>query len=247
MFRQIRNLRHLGRIRTSPKSVRVRKPQFLRDHRKLELTNPLELVARYASWSEDYFQFVQIGAFDGLRSDPLHGIINNYNWRGILVEPQARAFEKLIDNCGDNPDLKLFNVAIGPSDGELILYSRKSGPVSTASTNRNFLITPRHGEEEIIAEKVECWTFETLLEKAGAPARIDLLQIDTEGFDFEIIRSIDFGRTLPGMIRYEHVLLSETDKNACLEYLAYRGYRFLLEDMDTTAILMPDSRAVSSR
>jgi len=86
-------------------------------------------------------------------------------------------------------------------------------------------------------DRVPCWTLETLLAKAKAPRGVDLLVIDAEGWDYEIIRSIDFAAVRPRIIRYEHQVLSERDRNACLALLAAQGYRFLLEDADTTAIL----------
>jgi len=39
--------------------------------------------------------FIQIGAFDGMTADPLRKYIEKYGWRGVLVEPQARAANKL--------------------------------------------------------------------------------------------------------------------------------------------------------
>ncbi len=84
---------------------------------------------------------------------------------------------------------------------------------------------------------VECWTFDKLLQEAQAPETIDLLQIDAEGYDHQIIRSINFERVKPVIIRFEHMVLSQKERNECLSLLASQGYRFLLEDNDTTAYL----------
>jgi len=73
------------------------------------------------------------------------------------------------------------------------------------------------------------------LKEANAPRDIDLLQIDAEGYDYEIIRSIDFDTVKPAIIHYEHMVLSEADRNACLELLASHGYRIVLQDNDTLA------------
>lgn len=235
MLRQIRNLRALGRIRTSSPTRRAGKPRFLVEHPELEISDLLEFIfARKRA--EDVF-FVQIGAFDGRIGDPLFNLVKANNWRGILVEPQSQAFEDLKKNYADQPQLLFFNVAIGAEDGEVTLYTRKNGSVSVASLQRHFLIKPGHGADEILAQTVPCWTFETLMRKAGAPAAVDLVQIDAEGHDYEIIRSINFDAVRPAIIRYEHALLSERDRNACLALLAKEGYRFLLEDFDTTAVL----------
>lgn len=239
MLRQLRNLRDLGRIRTSPRSFRRNKPQFLVANPELEFGNLLEFFALGFGNRHEDFYFVQIGAFDGVDGDPLNDLVNRHQWAGVLVEPQRAAFEKLQRTYHGFGRLRLLNVAIGPEDGETTIYTRKSGPISTASMRQEFLIKPGRGSgrSEITAERVTCLTPRTLLREAGAPDRIDLVQIDAEGFDFEIIKAFDLDAVRPRIIRYEHILLSETDKNRCLAHLAAHGYRFLLEDSDTLAVL----------
>jgi FkbM family methyltransferase len=237
MLRQIRNLMHLGRLRTTAPTPRARKPDFLREHPESEVDDILSMaVASLGRAPQDFF-FVQIGAFDGRMGDPLYRLVTRNRWRGVLVEPQAEAFEQLRQNYAGHPQLQFFNVAVGSFDGEVTFYTRKSGSVQHASVRRHLLITPGHGAGEILERKVPCWTPGTLLAHASAPASIDLLQIDTEGHDYEIIRAIDFARVKPTIIRFEHQLLSRHDFDAALRLLAAQGYRFLLEDRDTTAIL----------
>lgn len=52
-------------------------------------------------------------------------------------------------------------------------------------------------------ETVQCITFDTLVQR-NRVKRIDLLQIDTEGFDFEIIKMINFDRIKPRILQFEH-------------------------------------------
>jgi FkbM family methyltransferase len=209
----------------------------------LEIHNLLEMAIAKLGTPRDEFFFVQIGAFDGRRGDHLHRLIRAHHWRGILVEPQPQAFDLLKQNYAGEQDLRFFNVAIGPSNGTLRLYTRTTGCVPIASVSKHLLVKPGHSRGEILGIDVPCWTFDRLLQESGAPERIDLLQIDTEGFDYEIIRSICFDRVKPSIIRYEHALLSDRDSNACLEQLADHGYRFVLEDCDTMAMLSTEAAA----
>ncbi|MCG8653103.1 MAG: FkbM family methyltransferase [Pirellulales bacterium] len=236
MLRQISNLIHSGRLRTTAATPRSKKPAILKNDPSLEIQNFLEMaISQLGTPQEDFF-FIQIGAFDGREGDHLFDLVHRHNWRGILVEPQRQAFDTLKQNYSGLANLRFFNVAIGPTDGELTLYTRKNGSVPIASVSKHLLIKPGHSRSEVIGVQVPCWTFDRLLMEADAPPRIDLLQIDTEGFDFEIIRSIRFDRVKPAIIRYEHALLSEADRNACIGLLAGHGYRMLLEDRDTMAI-----------
>lgn len=242
MFRQIANLRLFGRIRSSSPTPRGGKPRYLKQHPGSELP-VLPIVLASLNRPHDDFYFVQIGAFDGLQGDPLHDLIQRHRWRGVLVEPQQMAFELLQQTYADHPQLSMFNVAVGAEDGELTLYSRKGQEVSIASAHRQLLIKPSEPASTVDEQRVPCWTPQTLLERAGAPPHIDLLQVDTEGYDYTILQAWDFRRVKPTVIRYEHTILCQRDRNACLELLADQGYRFILEDKDTTAVL--DAEAAS--
>ncbi len=236
MRRQIANLIYTGRFRTTAATQRKGKPEILRKQPSLEIHNYLEMALAQEQVDHSQFFFVQIGAFDGREGDHLNQLIRKHGWRGVLVEPQPHAYEALQKTYADQPQLKLVNVAIGPQEGTLTLYTRKSGSVPIASVSKRLLIKPGHSSDEVVAMDVPCWTFSRLVEEAQVPGKIDLVQIDTEGFDFEIIKSIPLGEIRPTVIRYEHALLSEKDRNACIELLCSHGYRILLEDRDTMAI-----------
>jgi FkbM family methyltransferase len=216
---------------------RARKPRYLRKFPDLEIACCLDFIAAHHSTNESEFFFVQIGAFDGVTRDPVYELVRKRGWRGVLVEPQVEAFELLKKNYAGQEGLQFFNVAVGPCDGEITFFTDPGGMSESGSLIRRHTVKPGLGRTRPEARRVPCWTLATLLREARAPAAIDLLQIDTEGFDYEIIRSIAFDQLRPPIIRYEHVLLSERDRNACLELLAGQGYRFLLEDGDTTAYL----------
>ena len=237
MRRQLANLRAVGRIRTIRSTPRSRKPKYLRNNPKSEIACILGLVAAHHARADRDFYFVQIGAFDGVTGDPIYRLVRAHGWRGVLVEPQVEAFELLKKNYSDQDGLQFFNVVIGPRDGEVRFFTAPGGMSQGASLIRRLTVKPGLGRPRPEARRIPCWTLATLLREAGAPAAIDLLQIDAEGLDYEIIRSIDFEIFRPAILRYEHNLLSERDRNACLELLAGHGYRFVLEDFDTTAYL----------
>ena len=235
MLRQLANLRQRGRLRTNRMTPRTNKPAILREHPALEITNFLELIVADHHQPDKEFFFVEIGAFDGKTADPIYNFVHRHGWHGVLVEPQWEAFERLKANYKNQSGLTFCNVAIGDQDGDVTLYTRNEGMLQAASLDKQLVSKPGRKRRRVDARRVPCWTLQTLLEKTGAPHDFDLLQIDAEGHDFEIIKSIDFQSICPAIIRYEHMVLSESDRNECLEFLASYGYRFLLEDGDTTA------------
>ena len=79
---------------------------------------------------------------------------------------------------------------------------------------------------------VTCVSFEDLLRQIEY---IDLLHVDTEGYDLELLRLYDFGRFAPAIVRFEHVHLTRAEWDEAVALLATHGYRFVREEYDTTA------------
>jgi hypothetical protein len=75
-----------------------------------------------------------------------------------------------------------------------------------------------------------------LLEEHGLN-RLDLVQVDAQGYDYEIVRTIDFETVRPSIIRFEHAHLTDDQCNGCVELLASHGYRFIAERRDIIALL----------
>src|SRR5204863_9048795 len=57
--------------------------------------------------------------------------------------------------------------------------------------------------ERLVEGEVEALTFTTLCER-HALERVDLIVIDAEGYDWEILRTIDLARHRPRLVVYEH-------------------------------------------
>ena len=91
-------------------------------------------------------------------------------------------------------------------------------------------------EDYIISEDVYCTTIEDLLIKHNFKS-IDLLQIDTEGFDFEIIKTINFSVLKPTMISFENMHLSKSDIIKCEKLLKTNGYLIYNKGRDSIAYL----------
>ena len=69
----------------------------------------------------------------------------------------------------------------------------------------------------------------------GLP-RLDLLQLDTEGYDFEIIRGIHFDRLIPGMISFETEHLDPEELKECEALLRKQNYRLYTFNRDAIAV-----------
>jgi FkbM family methyltransferase len=209
---------------------------------------------------KDFF-FVQIGANDGKKNDPLYDLVLKYKLSGLLVEPLKNEFENLLKNYSSNGNLIFENSAISNKDGLQSIYEIKkdfqdifykhTGEKATMMTSfnkdhvRKFL---RRGMGEFFKDKqaddyidevqVKTISFDTLMQKHQIK-NIDLLQIDTEGFDFEIIKMVDFDKYSPKLINYESVHLNTSDKAQCESLLKEKGYVLFNNKADTYAIKKP--------
>ncbi len=76
---------------------------------------------------------------------------------------------------------------------------------------------------------------------AAGIEQVDLIQIDAEGYDWPIIRSIDFARLRPRILRFEYRHMLGRDADACLALLADHGYRFIIEVRDIIAVRTANS------
>ena len=194
---------------------------------------------------EDFF-FVQIGAHDGLHFDPIRPFIKKRHWKGILVEPQPAIYQRLKANYREEPQLSFENAAISSHDGEAILYVFKKTAAlpdhvtMLASFDKGALVhNGHHYQGEIEELKVPTLTLTTLLAKHRV-TKIDLLQIDTEGFDFEIIKMLENCAIKPELIHFESAFMNQHKTHECGELLHRLGYRALTIGIDTIAYRQTD-------
>jgi len=203
------------------------------------------IVSAFNSRSSEFF-FVQIGAYDGKDSDPLHGFIEKFGWNGILVEPQPEAFARLKCNYAGRKGLVFENAAIAGGEGLVPMYRLKDscaslfpkdhGMLSSFSADHilKHLSEPRTAEQVLETIEVPCLSLSGLFAKYKV-AKIDLLQIDAEGCDYEIIRSIPFDRFAPQVIRFEHAHLDPPAREECIQLLLSHSYKIVVGAYDITA------------
>jgi FkbM family methyltransferase len=184
----------------------------------------ISIVRRIADQAGHPLTVVQIGANDGEMGDPLHDVIVRYRWRGVLVEPLPHLFAALRSNYRGVPGIECEQSAIGTEEGTATMYavaSRPGDPVWTIglSSMRREVILESADLIPDIAERIEetevpVMRLDTLLAKHQVN-HIDLLQIDTEGYDYEILKQIDFSRTwAPRHVIYEACHLGDSLEKA---------------------------------
>ena len=187
-------------------------------------------------------KFIQVGANDGVRFDGLYQYVTERSCQGIVIEPLPDIFENLKRNYQDYRGVTPINIAIHPILTEATIYRVDPTMVSDlapwvsgiASFNRHHLEKSGVPSHSIISESVPCTPLMPLIEKYDM-LDATLLQIDTEGFDAEIIDMIDFNRFKPKLIKYEHKHLGEHKAVSTQMALRQHGYITVSEGGDTLA------------
>lgn len=181
-------------------------------------------------------RFVQIGANDGELADPLSDTVRRHGWRGVLVEPIPWIYERLVANYQGTEGLTFVNAAIAERDGVRPMYFVERQPDDPDffdglfSFDEAVLRSHRSAradfDERIETTEVRTLTFRSLLEHTGTSA-IDLLHIDAEGYDFEILKQIDFeAHWAPRFILFEVKHLDPDTMRSARAMLRRAGYRW---------------------
>lgn len=174
--------------------------------------------------------FVQVGANDGVTSDPIRPHVVGSAWTGLLVEPLPHVFARLVQNYEGVAGLRFANAAVSGDDGPIRMFLQDQGRTTLASIvpDRNAL--SRAGE--MVEVEVPGRPLMSLVAEHGIE-RLDLLQIDTEGFDFQVLRQLDFGALRPKAVHMEFYCLPLEERMATFELLRSNGfvYRFLERDL----------------
>lgn len=175
--------------------------------------------------------FVAVGAMDGVNHDRLYKHISkNTEWKGLLVEPLPDMFEKLKNNYIDRGNLVFENAAITEQEGlaEITRIPEANvGQECPAWADGISTLKPDihivNQDDDLRAyseqEPIRTTTFETLVNKHNL-RKIDILQIDAEGYDKEVFDQVWTANFRPSLIKIEVNYLT---------YVAIKGLKAMLE------------------
>lgn len=194
--------------------------------------------------------FIQIGANDGKSFDPIYEFFNKYHQsvNGILLEPVKDYCDELRKNYEHINSVTIVNKAIHNTEKEMTIYRADPSKMSKeqldtyakgiASFNAEHHELSGTDGASMIGEKVECISLPELVKEHDVK-EVDLLQIDTEGYDSEIILNIDFDAFKPKVISFEHGLpdgiMTQKKFDQIRDLLHSHGYELWVKHYDAIA------------
>lgn len=190
--------------------------------------------------------FIQVGAYDGVSTDPLHKYIEKCGWRGVMLEPQPGPADQLRKLYGDNPDIVILQNAVDATHRTRSLYTVESDSAprwagGMASFDRNHIVKHEYlipGLTEMVREiSIDCIPFSDVIDRLPSQ-RCDLLQMDVEGADSYILSLFPFDRIRPAIVHWERKNLTRSQQEDALDLVGRYGYRIAPSgDEDMLAVL----------
>ena len=193
---------------------------------------------------------IQIGANDGVRFDNLNKFIKKNKINSILVEPIKKNFNELKKNYKNSKFVRLENVAISINneinylykvEEKFLKYYDKHVPGIT-SFDKNHLLKHDVKEKHIIKEKVNSTSIKNLIKKYNLK-KLDLLYIDTEGYDGKIVLDFLKIKSLNPIIIFEFIHVENMIFKKVINKLQSSKYKFF--PINENLICLPKNKFFS--
>jgi FkbM family methyltransferase len=168
----------------------------------------------------DHGFYVDVGAAHPLFENDTKALYDR-GWRGTNIEPNPSFFRELVAQRSGDCNI---NAAVSDAPGEITYHEVVGTGLSTCDPDEANRAAAKGFE--VVRYSVTAVTLRSVLEK-GAPATIDLLKVDVEGFELKVLSSNDWTRFRPQVILAEATFPeSPRRRNDGVEaYLVGQGYR----------------------
>jgi len=157
--------------------------------------------------------FIELGAHDGLSQSNTAFFEFNRGWKGILIEPSRSQYIQCVSN---RPTSICFNYACTSNS-----YTYKTISGDFDGSLMSSIMGTRNNRLNISIE-IEARTLSSIIDSViPAVNSIDLLSLDTEGYELEILNGLDLTRHRP------HYMLIEVytkDYDAIVTFLKLNCY-----------------------
>jgi FkbM family methyltransferase len=207
---------------------------------------PVEVLVEDVVLQDGAKTFLQIGANDGYRSDPLNLAIFRHKLTGTFVEPQTNYYRELQRTYRDFPGMVFLQCAVAEKQGTMTMYTldcsggRLPGwahGVGTLSHEQILKFGDQIDdiEDYIRVSEVQCIPVADLLDRA-AHRDPDIIVVDAEGFDHAILSQFDFAKLSTKLVIYETESMPEAQASDLAQRLEAGGFAIFEAGQDTIAL-----------
>ena len=157
--------------------------------------------------------FIEVGANDGINQSNTKLLEDVYAWTGILVEPSDNLFSIL---CENRPNSKCFQCALGTfEENESYIYGDFDGNLMSSVSG----IRLNHKLDKITLVR----SLQSILDETGI-SHINFFSLDTEGYELNILKGIDFSKTT-----FDYLLIEiyRDQYEEIISFLSAKGYELI--------------------
>lgn len=196
--------------------------------------NLLEFLIK-AELNNGWHGLIQIGANDGINSDPFRQFIIKYKLESILIEPNVGVFSKLKNNYKSYQNVVLENSAITNDElapKKIPFYELKSTLENNSidysgfsTLDERIINNVKKSNPNTYIDKylVNCLSVASLLEKYRI-TKLSALVIDAEGLDIILCKEFFNKNIHPAIIYIEILHQQEKDIKELIDMLILNGY-----------------------
>jgi len=176
---------------------------------------------------------LQIGANDGKRFDELNYFIKKYKIKSVLVEPINKYFNELKNNYLNHEFVKIENSAISVENEISYLFVVNEKYINKYDEHikgiNSFEIKHliKHGvkKNHIEKKKINSLSISNLIKKYNIE-ELDLLYVDTEGYDGKIVYEFIKDTQLKPIIIFEYIHIENKFFNKLIDLLNTEKFKF---------------------
>tara|TARA_B100001057_G_C22637263_1_gene866758 strand:+ start:218 stop:856 length:639 start_codon:yes stop_codon:yes gene_type:complete len=184
---------------------------FFKKFRKFNALNQLDKkMLEFINYENGFF--IECGANDGVDQSNTWYFEKNLNWSGILIEPLNKQFCELKKNRSKKN--KFFNLGLCSSENENTLFIEDDDLKSKSCIEDNKKIKSN-------IKSVNSITLTRILDEISAPNLIDFFSLDVEGFEYQVIKGINFNK-----YNFKYFLI-ETENDEVINFLTNKNYILL--------------------
>ena len=173
---------------------------------------PLDLKLRQLMSYRDGV-FIEVGAHDGITQSNTKLLEKYYGWTGVLIEPSEVLFSKL---CANRSASRCFQCALGSfeENGTFAWGDFDGGSMASIGGTRT---------KHVANQRVFVRSLQSILDELDL-RHINFFSLDTEGYELNILKGIDFSKTTFDYLLIEIYLTQYDD---IISFLLQNGYEMV--------------------
>jgi len=181
---------------------------FFKKFRKFNALNNLDKkLLQYINYNNGFY--IECGANDGVDQSNTWYFEKFKNWHGILIEAHPEIFRELKKNRNKR------NILVNKF---LVSNNYKSQTVNISNNDLMSKFSTTN-EESSFSTSI---TLTEVLKKNNSPKLIDLFSLDVEGYEFEVLKGIDFKN-----YKFKYFLIETNNFDNLNNYLISKKYKFI--------------------